>query len=960
MGFAGELKCATPVLGGVAVAAGLIGRDGEITEISAILLATCGAPSALIITGADGIGKTAVWRHVVDSAPPSWKVISCQPARAESPLAFSALDDLLSDVAGQVLPLLPGPCIHALEAALLREPAPSALHDGRADDHEVLPEPRLVARGVLDALRILSADGPVLIAIDDANWLDRASSAVLEYCFRRLQNEPVAILLTVRDTTAAVPLRLDRALPPDRLRRMRLGPVSLGAMAEILRIRQDVPLPRHAVARLYEASGGNPFYALECARTLLERPLLALTREPIPVPQNLCDLVRVRIQRLTPPGRQVAWLVATSPDPRERQIRAACDDAESWIAIDQAIDAGVIERDGDALRFTHPLFRSVLYGEMTLNQRRSMHQRLAAHAPDIEARSWHLALGADKPGEATAGKLENAAAHAAARGAPEAAAALQEQAIRLTPNSRRDKIRDRMVRAADYHFHGGDTERSRQLIKSALATCPPGPKRASLLLRQATIQYHEDGWPPAEKTLVRAIEEARDDPAESAYAQQELAFARLVAGDLTAACEWASASLRSAERAADPHLVACSLARKIGFEFIQGRAARFDLLDAAEKLEASSTDRMAGRPSLLWPGLVRAVLLKWCDRFDDARVGLSSEYRRAIDAGREASLPFLLHHFSELECWAGNWAAAEKYAREGCRVAEDCHQRTMSPATLYSLALVRAHQGQVDETRELVRRALGLCEETGNVPVAQQLVSVLGFLAVSLDDHEDAHARLGPLAVAMADVGMQQPSVVRFLPDEIEALAALGCHERAKEFTRQLEERGKTLDRPWALATGARCRAHLAAIDGDLDAALAACDQALAHHKRLPMAFELGRTLLVKGKTERRARQKRAARDSLATALGIFEQLGATLWAQKTGRELSRVSARTSLDVLTDTEGRVATLVAQGMTNCEVASAMFVTENTVQTHVRHIFRKLGLRSRTELAARLLSTSARPS
>jgi DNA-binding CsgD family transcriptional regulator len=278
----------------------------------------------------------------------------------------------------------------------------------------------------------------------------------------------------------------------------------------------------------------------------------------------------------------------------------------------------------------------------------------------------------------------------------------------------------------------------------------------------------------------------------------------------------------------------------------------------------------------------------------------------------------------------------------------------MRPATLYSLMLVRAHRGQVQEVHELAGEALALCDRTGNVPFASMLASVLGFLALSLDDHQGTHAHLGRLADTSATVGLREPGVVKFLPDEIEALAALGQADLARSLTRQLEARGKSLGRPWALATGARCRAHLAAIDGDLEAALAASEQSLWHHEQLPMPFELGRTLLIKGIVERRARQKSAARASLGQALAIFEQLGAPLWADKVRRELSKIAARVPLEGLTETQGRVAALIARGQTNREIAAAMFVTENTVQTHVRHIFQKLGVRSRTELAARLLS------
>jgi DNA-binding CsgD family transcriptional regulator len=935
--------------------AATIGRDAEIAEISGFLLAAPRSPAAMAITGDAGIGKTTVWRYLLRAASGLSRVLSCQPASAERPLAFSALDDLFGGVAREILPALAGPSRRAMEAVLLRDqsaeaPSPAPVKYGRPP-----PERRALARGVLDALRILSGDSPLVLAVDDAQWLDRPSARVLEFCIRRLDSEPVSILLTFR-TEDAVPLGLDRALSPDRLARVHLGPLSLGAIGEILRSQLGEVLPRYALTRLYDASAGNPFYALEYARLLLGQPHISRTNEPIPIPRSLRDLVSDRLRRLGPDARRVGRLVAASPDPRERVIRAAYDDRESWTAIDRAIDDGILERDGDGLRFTHPLLRSVLYAEMTLSQRREIHQRLAAAVEGIEERAWHLALGADRPSEDIAQTLDSAARHAASRGAPEAAAALEEQGMRLTPVGRAAVLRDRTVRAADYYFRGGDLARSRELIESVLPACP---HRAPLLARLATIDYHQSGWPVAEQTFLRAVEEAPDDPALCAHAEQELAFARMVAGDLPAASRWAATSLRSAERAAAPRLIAHSLARIALFEFLQGNGPQLDLLDRAEALEATAPEEPIGRLPMPDPPLVTGMVLKWCDRLDEARLRLASRYRLALDHGDEASLPFLLYHFSQLECWAGKWDAAEGYALEACRVANETHQQAMRPATLYSLALVRAHRGQVADARELANEALILCDHTGNVPVSTVVTAVLGFVALSLGDHEATHAQLSTLAGATAAVGLGEPSVVKFLPDEIEALAALGHVDLAQSFTRQLQARGKSLGRPWALATAARCRAHLAAIDGDFQQAGAAIEEALAVHSQLPMPFELGRTLLVKGMIERRAKYKSTARESLGQALSIFKDLGAPLWAVKADREISRIATRSPADGLTETERRIATLIAQGHTNREVASAMFVTENTVQTHVRHIFQKLRIRSRTELAARLLPGLAEP-
>ena len=305
---------------GVKMDSDLIGRDAEVAEISAFLSGASGSAAALTITGDAGIGKTVVWKHVLQSARGSVRVLACQPASAERPLTFSALDDLLAGVVNEVLPALPGPQRRAVETALLcdESPEPRSPVPSRADRQAA--ERRVLARGVLDALKILASSTPLMVAVDDAQWLDHPSASVLEFCARRLQNEPVTIVVTSR-TADPVPLGLDRALPPDRLARMQLGPLSLGAIGEILRSRLGAALPRYLLTGLYDACGGNPFYALESARALRDRPSMPVTGEPLPLPRNLSDHVRPHVRRLTPDARRAGWMVAASSDPRERLIR---------------------------------------------------------------------------------------------------------------------------------------------------------------------------------------------------------------------------------------------------------------------------------------------------------------------------------------------------------------------------------------------------------------------------------------------------------------------------------------------------------------------------------------------------------------------------------------------------------------------------------------------------------------
>jgi DNA-binding CsgD family transcriptional regulator/tetratricopeptide (TPR) repeat protein len=871
-------------------------------------------------------------------------------------LSFSALGDLFGEVSVDTLATLPPARRRAIEAAVLGMPRVGPDPPSHPGADHARPDQWLVARGTLDVLRIMAATSPLVLAIDDAQWLDPPSAGVLEFCFRRLGDEPVSILLTCSGDhdSEPVPQGMARALSPDRLQQIQLGPLSLGAIGTVLRSKLGAVFPRHTLTRLYEACGGNPFYALESAQALMSGPRLPATNEPIPLPPRLNDLVRSRVHHLSPSVRQVSRLVAASSGPRERVICAAYGDGGSWAPVDEAVSQGIIERDGDLLRFTHPLLRSALYAEMNPDERRDAHRRLGAATTDVEERAWHLALAADRPSEDVARVLDAGADHAALRGVPEAAAALQEQALRLTQASQPESARRRTVKAADHHFRAGSIERSRELIESVLAECRAGPPLASLLLRLATIQYHQSGWPQAEQTFRQATAEAQKTPALRAHAELELAFARLVAGDLAAAHDWATRALRSAREATDPHLIAHGLARVALIAFLRGHGNWPELLEQAEEAGTSASEDPVGGLPLIDPPLAAGVILKWCDRLDEGRRRLGDCCRQALDRGDEASLPYLLYHLSQLECWAGNLPRAEECALEGCRVAEESHQQPLRPATLYALALVRAHQGRLDEARDLISETLTLCDQTGNAPIVPQAQAVLGFAALSLGDHRAVHAHLSHLAEMTAAMGLGEPGVVKFLPDEIEALVVLGDLELAREYTQQLLARGVALGRPWALATGARCWAHIALADGDLPTAQAACQRALAEQARLPMPLELGRTLLLSGVIEWRAKHKSAARASLAEALQIFEQVGMPLWADRARLELSKVTSGPRASGLTGTERRVAALIAEGKTNREVAAVMFVTENTVQTHLRHIFQKTGVRSRTELAARLLS------
>jgi DNA-binding CsgD family transcriptional regulator len=319
--------------------------------------------------------------------------------------------------------------------------------------------------------------------------------------------------------------------------------------------------------------------------------------------------------------------------------------------------------------------------------------------------------------------------------------------------------------------------------------------------------------------------------------------------------------------------------------------------------------------------------------------------------GVETAMMQFRYHLAELECRAGNWGAAAEHARESRAVAQRIGVGAMSAEGFFAVGLVEAHLGRSDPARQAALEGLRVAEGGGEVLFMILNLSVLGFLELSLDHPSEADAYLSRALELEQRMGVREPAYFRLVPDEVEALVALGRLDEAEALLGPFEEAGRDLGRAWTIATGARCRALVSAARGDLDGASAAADEALRVHEGLPLPFELGRTLLVRGAVERRAKRKREARDTLTKASELFDGLGAAAWADKARAELARIGGRapSSLD-LTPTEEKVAALVAAGSTNREAADALFISIHTVEANLKRIYRKLGVRSRTELAA----------
>lgn len=918
-----------------------VGRDVELASVVRFIEQVPDGPRSLVLRGEPGIGKSTLWNEGLDAARHGgYRVMRTRPARSEADLPYLGLGDLLADVPDDDLVDLPAPQRRALEAAMLRVEG-----DGPS------LQQRAVCAAVLTMLQASVRTGTTILAIDDVQWLDAPSAHVLRFAIRRLPPTPIGVMVAIRSgSDDEDPLALRAALPIDRLEEILLGPLDTRSLDRLLRVRLGVQLPGPMLRRIVRTSAGNPFFAIELARSLREADGAIAQGRPLPAPRSLDDLLGARVRDASVPGSDALLIASALSRPTVDLVLAASADARAAAdGLDRGIERGLIVVSAGDVRFTHPMFASVVYSRASPVEIRRLHERLALVVADPEERARHLGLAATGPDDEVARAMDGAARRAAGRGAQDAAAVFMEQAADLTPSHAVQDATRRRLDAADHHVASGDTARARVLLEEIVATLDAGTTRARALHRLTRVRVLEEGFGSAGDLLRQALEEVGDDLRLRVAIERDMAFTLNQLGDLTGAVRSARACLATAETVGDPVLIAEALDHSCMAEFLVGEGLDPGLLDRAMTL-----DRQVGpAPLLEHPGmgtgrLPLAVTLKWMDRFDEARALLASLYRDHVERGDEGALTAVLFGLGELECWAGNWLEARRLADEGHAVAERTGQAVTELVARSLEAMVDACVGDVDAARANAGASLDGAARVYDPRFEIRDLKTLGFVDLSLGRAEDAAASLDR-ALELERRAGYDPAALRVVPDAIEARVTLGRLEDARELVDGLEANGRRFDRPWALATGARCRGLLEAATGDVIAAQRALERALVHHARLPDPLELARTHLALGTVLRRAKQKRRARESLERALEIFGELGAATWAERTRVELGRIGGRTTSPLeLTPSERQIAELVAQGLTNREVGAALFVSEKTVETNLTRIYRKLGVTSRREL------------
>ena len=897
----------------------------------------------LAVAGEAGAGKSTLWRAGVAAAVDAGqRLLRSEPSASETDLSFAGLSDLLADVLPEVAADIPGPPREALEVALLL----------RAPGDEP-PTARAVGLAVLAALRACVSAGPVLLAIDDVHWLDEASLDALTFALRRVREGPLSVLLAARTDAPADPLTAGEPAPSSRWRELLAALPGAGvidlAPLDLWQIQNLLPRTATAaqVRLVARESRGNPFWAMEM--------LASMGSAAAPVPPLARTLTERLSRSLTAAAVEALATVAAAGRIGVTEALAVLghlDDPAA--ALDAAILAGVVTETGDRIVPAHPLIGAAAVESLPPGRRGRLYQRLATASSNPERHAHVAALAAGPgPDAAVADALDAAAASAHARAANAAAAQFAAQAVLFTPESDPAAVVRRRIRAGELMFLAGDIERSLEhlevLDNNRLATAD---LERALPLELDMVEVVR-GAAAAAPIISRAIEAAGDDPRRRALV---LALASdpaygAPAGRRAAAIE----AIRCAELAGEVAAPALhrALTNLVAAKVTGGEGLDTGLLGRAACLEPGLSPLRLHDTADLHLGLWS----RFVDDVDTARSALQRCIARARDAGDDFALWIFPAYLAATEELAGDYAAAAAVLQAADASAAG-HDWPPNPWILEPRCELLIAAGDLDG-------ALGIADES--LPDREDALAPARYMGACVRGKVGAW-RCDPPAVVRhfelagrcADLeGWTDPGVRDRLDAMLaEAYVAMGRTGDAMRISAWLRQVGERLGRPGLTGNADRIDALVQAEAGDLDAAAESARAAVAGHGSSPLRVELARSMLALGRIERRRKARKQARDALSRARKLAAEIGHKPLLAEIERELPRVAAARSGTELTATEQRVADLIAGGATNRDAAAALFVSVRTVETHVASIYRKLGVRTRAELAHKLSAPSVR--
>jgi DNA-binding CsgD family transcriptional regulator len=906
----------------------LLGRDHEqLTLVRVLEDARVGHSGVLAIVGEAGIGKSALLAYAEEQAG-GMKVLRARGVQSEAHIPFAGLFELLRPALPWI-DQIPGPQAAALESALALRPASA---QGRF----------AVGAATLSLLAAYADEAPVAVLVDDTHWLDGSSADALLFAFRRLIADPVAVVLTVR---AGEPSLLDGA----DLATLRLKGLDRASAAKLLRRQRDEPISQNLADRLHHDTGGNPLALLELGE---ERKMLADLPPGAPLAAGT-SIARVYLlrSRSLPERTRDALVLAAALDSGEVPVLAR---AAPMLGLDlsdliPAEAAALITVQDSRVEFRHPLARSAIYADSPAERRRAVHRALAGALPDADAdrRAWHLALASFGPDDAASSALEQAGQRARRRSAYEVSSRSFERAARLAPEEvRQGRL---LYAAADAAWLGGLADRATALLDEASLHAPAPELAVSIEQLRGHIATRRGPVGEAQQILLTGAEHAAPiDPERAVVMLAEAVNASFYAGD--------AATMRlAAERAASlvPHgsdgrtaffaLIAQGMALIFSGEGERGAPA---IRAAVEVLERS--DELRDDPRLLAWAAMGPLWLR------EVNIGRALADRALAVARRKSAvgvLPFVLTHVALQQAATDRWAEAQAGFYEAIALARETGQRTELGASLARLAWLEARQGRSEQSRLHAAEALSLSRDMGLAVCEVWAIAALGDLELGLGRPEAALAHFEEQQAVLALRGIADVDLSP-APELVEIYLRLGRNQEAAETAEEFERDASTKAQPWALARAARCRGLLTAQDKS--------DQhfetALTLHGQTPDAFETGRTHLAYGSHLRRARHRVRAREQLRAAADVFDRLGADPWAETARAELAATgeTARrrdlTTLSDLTAQELQVAVSLAAGRTTRETAAALFLSPKTIEYHLRNVYRKLAIGSRSELTA----------
>ena len=913
-------------------ASGVLGRDRELAAIRKLVEgATHGRSGLLVLRGEAGIGKSTL----LDTAAAEASGVRVRTLRArgvefEAELTFAGLHELLRPLLAD-LDRLPPPQASALRAAL-------AIDAPREVDRFA------VYTATLSLVALAAEAATLLVLVDDAQWLDEASAGALAFVARRLHAEPVAMLIALREgATGPFAGGVFPELPLPGLS---------GADAAVLAGRRlGRPVARTVGEQLTAVTGGNPLALAELAGALGWERLDAATTsgEPLPPGPTVREAFERRLSGLSHQARTATLVAAAAQgDDLDPVLRAAAALGATAEAFVEAETAGVVAFEDGRIRFRHPLLRSVAYALAEPSQRRAAHAVLAdALAGDDrdDLRAWHLAAAAVGPDEDLARELALTAQRATRRSGHLAAARALERAARLTPAG--DGRVRRLIDAAEAARRAGRFAWARELLEEAEPLAAE-PFRGELEFALAILEAWSGSASEARRryaAVARRVGSA--DPDRAALALGHAAAASLVACDFGAALDDARAAQRIDEAGGVGERTRTIVEETLGNALLLcGETESGTALVERSVAWFERSGELAGRQ-------YAAACLGWLEQYDRARDLIAPTIAAARRSGDLRTLTSTLEVQAEIDFRAGRWHTAYAQAAESARLAEDTGQAVQHAYSLGVLALIEAGLGHAD-CEDHAQRAKEAASRHGLAAIHDYAQAALGLLELGRGRPDAAAEQLVAVADRARRSGLQEPTVVPWAGDLIDALVFAGRIDAAEAALERLEAQARMTDRAWAHAVGARCRGMLAG-DQDYDEQFA---EALRRHERTAAPFERARVELCWGQRMRRDRRRTEARERLRSAMDAFERLGAAPWLAIAGRELgaSGQTARSrdaaSIDDLTAQELQVALIVSQGASNKEAAAQLFLSTKTIESHLSSVYRKVGVRSRVQLAQRL--------